>query len=300
MMLTIKDKLPQIRKWIRHNRIMLIVALVVTLLIYIDAQPPYPNFYKEEYRRIFFPPVMITTFIQEFAMEAVVVDMSSSGVVLLDTDWRYYFAILSIAVAIGGILGSSVQFLYRRVHRWINVVFLLILLSCNVVCGGLLLGSYSESCIQYFRNNLDVCQQTNVSLTVLPNGIHIRHVTHYLGKESNELFIFSSDDEGQTWHQFVNHRCSLCGGWRDVGYLDEQFFRIPVDDTLLYTHDGGQAWQLWEVNEQYYYPLIETVAFSDIENGIMTVSTYFGGTSRDIIYFRTTDGGETWQRFEND
>ena len=79
-MLAIKGKLPQIRKWMRRNRIMLVVATVVTLIVYAGLMPPFPRIFLMNYKMFWLPFfALFRTLLQIVVTRIVYVDDFSGG-----------------------------------------------------------------------------------------------------------------------------------------------------------------------------------------------------------------------------
>ena len=74
---------------------------------------------------------------------------------------------------------------------------------------------------------------------------------------------------------------------------------VPL--TVIYSSDKGTNWTNYELNSDIKNVDFAYVNFTDTQNGFIVVgydSNYDTGTQNSIIY-RTTDGGENWEKMGN-
>ena len=96
--------------------------------------------------------------------------------------------------------------------------------------------------------------------------------------------VLVSDDQGSTWVQKTVPTRSLL---TRVFFLSETSgWAVGYDQTILFTSDGGDSWQLQYVGEIDDQPLFD-IWFAD-ENHGFAVGAY-------ALYLVTDDGGQSWQ-----
>ena len=95
--------------------------------------------------------------------------------------------------------------------------------------------------------------------------------------------ILTSND-GQNWtQQAVPSQATLNG----VFPLNEKIWAVGHDATILHSQDSGKSWVVQQFLPEIERPLFDVVFF-DEQHGI-AVGAYG-------VFFRTRDGGQTWQR----
>ncbi len=96
--------------------------------------------------------------------------------------------------------------------------------------------------------------------------------------------VLISDDQGITWSQKTVPTRTLL---TNVFFLnDTNGWAVGYDQTILFTGDGGDSWQLQYVGEVDDQPLFD-IWFAD-ENHGFAVGAY-------ALYLVTDDGGQSWQ-----
>jgi photosystem II stability/assembly factor-like uncharacterized protein len=124
-------------------------------------------------------------------------------------------------------------------------------------------------------------------LAVLENG-HIWAVG-YNGKDPNEMYY--SKNSGRDWiSKSVNSKGMIL---KALYFLDNQRgWAVGDSGIILATTDGGVSWS--ELPTPTDYPLTK-VHFADAQVGYVASGTEWGGE-----VFRTTDGGEKWEKVYSD
>lgn len=116
-----------------------------------------------------------------------------------------------------------------------------------------------------------------------------------------EISYQITQDGGSTWREFVHIGFSW-GDCNQIRIHNEQFFWFWESGALFITHDGGETWHLWSIQELVgefaNIPAdsqIEVVNFSDDLNGHMQI-TYFDRDTQTqpTSTLISTNGGYTW------
>jgi hypothetical protein len=111
---------------------------------------------------------------------------------------------------------------------------------------------------------------------------------------------------GETWSLFM-HLSPWRGDCRHSGIRSEEFFWLWEGGVLFVSHDAGQHWQIWDVNQIRHLfptffgseiadPTIESVVFTDETHGTMELAYFDHATqTRPRFTLVSTDGGLTWR-----
>jgi hypothetical protein len=222
---------------------------------------------------------------------------------LIDTGLLFYTVAFLLASVIGIAMGFLVQFLARRKRRTIAEV-IWIFIGINLICGCTYNMAYIDNCPWLPGDNHTGgydCEAKDEMIEFVDASNGIKCESFYLlDTGDREGFVYFTNNGGRNWRQFAF--LHFRGGGQPAcnpGNFDDNFlWMILSGDVFIYTHDGGDNWQLWGVDEQYGNFSIREVEFISVDNGTMKIST--SGSTSETFYLQTTDGGETWQRFEND
>lgn len=277
----------RIRIWVRQNRIMLTLGMIITLLIFWDAHPSHAFSYGHF---LYFPPRMISEFVRHAAYEVVY-----GRTVFLNSGPEYEIAALTISAIAGFSVGGLVQVFWLRSQvaaRQLALALLAVGMLCS--CPGSL-SLYRNTCIATNQDGVerDHCKEPQECLVTI-QGIHtLRLLSYRYGDQGYFTYISHSTDGGQQYHQFarVFPDRPLIGADCGVDHLDESFFWIVAGDVLVLTNNGGETWRAYHERGT-----IQQVTFADHHNGTMRVQTTSEQGRRADILLYTTNGGASWQR----
>ncbi len=137
-----------------------------------------------------------------------------------------------------------------------------------------------------------------------PELLNIEMMDEMNGWALTEQNVVRTDDGGVTWYDITPE------GLNEVGYfIYADFFdaahawlqlpdmnNIPNGGTLYRTADGGLTWQTFAT------PFSDgSIHFVDEQNGWMMANLGVGAGSNAVSIFKSSDGGETWERtYTND
>ena len=95
--------------------------------------------------------------------------------------------------------------------------------------------------------------------------------------------VLRTTNGGHDWAAYNNFPSI---NFKDIHFVDSQTGWIVGGNSIVNTSNGGQSWSTYELDG---YPDIRSIHFSDPLNGW---ALGFGSSG---LYFRTQDGGQTWQ-----
>ncbi len=121
---------------------------------------------------------------------------------------------------------------------------------------------------------------------------------------SQDTRYWMTQDGGQTWRHFLT-LTSWRGSCAHVNTAGEGFFWLYEWGAFIFTHDSGQTWGVWTVNqvqksfqenwEEVSRSRITAVTFQDQSHGRMTLEYFDYESQKSQEYsLYTTDGGLTW------
>ncbi|MCK5050685.1 MAG: T9SS type A sorting domain-containing protein [Candidatus Cloacimonetes bacterium] len=112
------------------------------------------------------------------------------------------------------------------------------------------------------------------------------------------LFLLSSPLLGQEWinvSPFSDNLVSISGCFisANEGWIFDR--RLDADRELYYTSDGGDNWELIFTLTNYYARFF-SISMTDPLNGWLALTNDYYSY---ISFFKTSDGGHTWQNMED-
>lgn len=302
--MTARPEIDSAWQWIRHNRIMLVTALLLTGVLFIITLPPHANTFETQFQvkevvrflvpTVVFPELIVSEILLTLFPENSY-GPSELGFVVSDRGLPFFVTELLLALSIGVVIGTVLQFTWKRSATIVKAVIATIMVGSNL-CLAFLLLTVSDGPVAIPLNGCEMVVDTQ-------NGIRFKgYVT---GAFSDLSFLLSTSDGGRSWHQFAYRdwflptytaksyegiRANNCG----MDYFDGEFFWMVMEEIWIYTRDGGQTWQFWGADPQHY---IQSVNFTSLHDGVMEVAELHWEDHLIVeVVYHTADGGKTWVR----